>query len=261
MDERREKVLEQAKSRVQQQLSRKDLPLMQAIRCIDDLDKAKALVFERLQEWFKLDFPELSFQNEETYCKFVAAFGSKDAVQEAELEKIVGNEKTQQILEKARRSFGSRFDEDDRKAVSALASHVLSLFAARKEMEEYVRKASSKEFANLSFICDPMLAARLVEISGSLEKLAKMPASTIQVLGAEKALFTHLRKGTKPPKHGVIFQFPGIRTAPLKQRGRIARDLAANLAIAAKADFYTKRFIGPQLKERFEKRLKEIKES
>jgi len=87
-----------------------------------------------------------------------------------------------------------------------------------------------------------------------------MPASTIQVLGAEKALFKHLKnkKGIAPPKHGVIFQYPAISQSPKKVRGKIARALAAKLSIAAKADSETKRFIAPLLKQNLEARIKQV---
>jgi len=122
-----------------------------------------------------------------------------------------------------------------------------------------VQKEGQATLRNLSYLTDPLLASRLVTIAGGLARLAKMPGSTIQVIGAEKALFKHLRKGTKPPKHGILFQSPLVRGSPLEERGRIARTLAAKLTIAAKADYFTGNFIAEKLKEGLDKRLKEIK--
>jgi len=86
-----------------------------------------------------------------------------------------------------------------------------------------------------------------------------MPASTVQVIGAEKALFKHLKnKSIDPPKHGIIFQHASISTSPKSVRGKIARALATKITLAAKADEYTKRFIGPEVKDKFDKRLKDI---
>jgi nucleolar protein 56 len=117
-----------------------------------------------------------------------------------------------------------------------------------------------KEVApNVTALVGPLLGARLLSLAGSLEELAKLPASTVQVLGAEKALFRALRTGGKPPKHGVIFQFAEIRRAPKWQRGKIARALATKLAIAAKVDFFTGRYIGDELKKRLYERIEEIK--
>ena len=108
-----------------------------------------------------------------------------------------------------------------------------------------------KELApNVSEVAGPMIAARLLAHAGSLRKLAMLPSSSIQLLGAEKALFRFKKEGGKPPKHGVIFQHPLICKVPYNQRGKNARLLSAKISIAAKADMFTKRFIAPSLKER-----------
>ncbi len=112
---------------------------------------------------------------------------------------------------------------------------------------------------NLSHLLGPIIAARIISFAGGLERLAKMPSSTIQVLGAEDAFFQHLKKGTPCPKHGIIFQVPEIRNSPKKIRGKISRALAGKLAIAARVDYYGGEFIGEQLKEEFKRRVEEIK--
>ncbi len=117
-----------------------------------------------------------------------------------------------------------------------------------------------KEVApNITALVGPLLGARLLSLAGGLDELARLPASTIQVLGAEKALFRALRTGGKPPKHGVIFQYPDIHRSPRWQRGKIARALAAKLAIAAKVDAFTGRYIGDVLVQQLRKRIEEIK--
>jgi len=98
----------------------------------------------------------------------------------------------------------------------------------------------------------------LIAQAGGLSKLASFPSSTVQVIGAEKALFKHLRSGSPPPKHGLIFQHVLISTSPKHARGKIARALAAKIAIAAKADAYSHNFIAEKLKEQFEARAKDI---
>lgn len=112
---------------------------------------------------------------------------------------------------------------------------------------------------NVTELVGPTLGARLLSLAGSLEELSKMPASTIQVLGAEKALFRALKSGSRPPKHGIIFQYPAIHVSPRWQRGKIARALAAKLAIASRIDAYSGRFVGTQLVEQVNKRIEEIK--
>jgi len=112
---------------------------------------------------------------------------------------------------------------------------------------------------NISKIAGPLIGARLISIAGGLNRVASMPASTIQILGAEKALFRYKKEGGRPPKHGVIFQHNLINKSSLKMRGKIARVLATKIAIAAKADFFTKKDISDVLNNDLEKRVKEIR--
>jgi RNA processing factor Prp31 len=100
---------------------------------------------------------------------------------------------------------------------------------------------------NTTYLIGPLITARLLAHAGSLQKLAMLPASTIQILGAEKALFRFKKEGGNPPKHGVIFQHHSINTAARKDRGRIARHLANKITIAIKADVFTKRDIRENL--------------
>ncbi len=256
---KREEFLQKAKKKVQQQLSRKDLLIIQAVRTVDDIDEAKSLLYERLLEWFKTNFPDVDLQNDESLCRVVSEFGARDYLEFNKLQEIVGEKRATELMQKAASSYGASFDLQDRNAVAALAKAVLSLIETRKQLEEYISKESAALMKNISFLTDPLLAARLLQTAGSLERLAKMPASTLQVMGAEKALFKHLRTGSRPPKHGIIFQSNLIRGAPLKQRGKIARALSTKLSIAAKADFYTQHFIAEKLKADLDARLKEIR--
>jgi nucleolar protein 56 len=99
-----------------------------------------------------------------------------------------------------------------------------------------------------------------MSIAGGLENLAKMPASTMQVLGAEKALFRSLKTGARPPKHGVIFQYASIHQSPRWQRGKIARALSGKLAIAARVDAFGGDYMGEKLAKDLEKKISEIQE-
>ncbi len=103
------------------------------------------------------------------------------------------------------------------------------------------------------------LGAELIAQAGSLEEMAKLPSSTIQVLGAEKALFSHLSKGTKPPKHGLILQHPYVHKADMENRGKIARVFANKIAIATRVDYFGCENKGPKIRKDLEKRIKEIK--
>ncbi len=112
---------------------------------------------------------------------------------------------------------------------------------------------------NTTYIVGPLIGARLLSLAGGLQKLAILPASTIQILGAEKALFRYKKEGGKPPKHGVIFQHPLINRSLREERGKIARVLANKITIAVKADVFTQRDISKELKKDLDKKVKEIR--
>lgn len=256
----RDKFFSRAREKVREAFTGKGASLAQSVRTLDDLDNTKSLLFERLKEWFSVNFPELSLENEETYCQFVASFGCKEEIDFEKLAAIVGEEKATQIMGKAESSMGSPFTIEEKKAVASLAQTILALFVERAKQEAFIGKEAKLIMPNVAEMADPLVAARLLSAAGSLKKLAQMPASTVQVIGAEKSLFKHLRSHgrTPSPKHGLIFQNALVRGAPLAKRGKIARSLAAKIAIATKADAFSGNFIAPLLKKQLEKRLKRI---
>jgi len=128
-----------------------------------------------------------------------------------------------------------------------------------KSLESQIEKDMKRIAPNITNIVGPLIGARLISHSNGIIKLATMPASTIQILGAEKALFRYKKEGGKPPKHGVIFQHSIINRTPREYRGKIARTFASKIAIAAKADAFTKRDISKELKKDLDKRIKKIK--
>ena len=130
-----------------------------------------------------------------------------------------------------------------------------------KTLERQIEEDMSKVAPNMTNLIGPLIGARLISHAGSLENLAKMPASTIQILGAEKALFRFKKEGGKPPKHGVLFQHPYLSRSPKDIRGKISRIIATKIAIAAKADAFTKRDISVYLNKIINKRIKEIKKN
>jgi len=150
--------------------------------------------------------------------------------------------------------------EKDLTEIQALSKNVLELYELRKDMENYVDKTMKEVAPNTRAIAGALLGARLIAIAGSLQNLAMRPASTIQVLGAEKALFRSLKTGARPPKHGLIFQHALLHDAKRWQRGKIARVLAGKLAIAARIDAFGGKYIGESLKADVDRRLAEIRE-
>ncbi len=247
--------------RVEEAYTGKGASLIQAVRTLDDLDAAKSILFTRLDEWFHINYPEFSLDNEENYCKIVQEFGCKEEFEKKFLIELVGDLKAKELMDKIKHSFGSKFSESETAGIKQLATAILQTLEQKQKMEEFIDSQANDLLKNISHLVDPVLAARILSQAGSLERLGEMPASTIQVMGAEKSLFKHLRAGTPSPKHGVIFQAGIVRGAPDETRGKIARTLAAKLAIAAKADVYSQNFIAPQLKAALEKQLEKIKEA
>lgn len=255
--------LEYTRRKLRSAAQKRDLLAIQAVRAIDDIDKTINLFSERLREWYSIHFPELDkiVDDHEEYSNIVFRFGDRNSIDKDGLKELGFNEqKINRILDAAKKSIGADISEDDLSAMRTIANTILELYNIRRNLTNYLEGVMKEVAPNVTALVGPTLGARLLSLAGSLDELAKLPASTIQVLGAEKALFRALRSGGKPPKHGVIFQYPYIHTSPRWQRGKIARALAAKLAIAARVDAFSGRFIGDQLNEQLKKRIDEIKE-
>jgi len=241
---------------------KRDLLVAQAIRAIDDLDKSVNLYATRLREWYSVHFPELNdlVEDHELYAMLVSELGSRNNFTKEKLVELgVSENKSKKIEESAKKSIGADVSDKDLEAMLTLAKITNQMYNLRKDLDLYATSVMKEVAPNVTELVGPLLGARLISIAGGLERLATMPASTIQVLGAEKALFRALKTGGRPPKHGIIFQYPEIYKSPKWQRGKIARALAAKIAIAAKVDAFSGRFIGDKLKEELEKRIEEIK--
>ncbi len=241
---------------------KRDLLVAQAIRAIDDLDKSVNLYATRLREWYSVHFPELNdlVEDHELYSMLVSELGSRNNFTVENLMNLgLSENKSKKIEEAAKKSIGADVSDKDLEAMLTLAKITNQMYNLRKDLDQYATNVMKEVAPNITELVGPLLGARLISIAGGLERLATMPASTIQVLGAEKALFRALKTGGRPPKHGIIFQYPEIYKSPKWQRGKIARALAAKLAIAAKVDAFSGRFIGDKLKEELEKRIEEIK--
>jgi nucleolar protein 56 len=255
--------MELAKLRVKGAAEKRDLIIAQAIQTLDDLDRTANLFMERLREWYGIHFPELDrlIEKHETYARLVMNLGYRDNFSFEALEKEgIPKERAEVTAKAAETSMGADVAEQDLAEIQALSRNVLELYELRKNMENYVDKTMEEVAPNTRAIAGALLGARLIAIAGSLQNLAMRPASTIQVLGAEKALFRSLKTGARPPKHGLIFQHALLHDAKRWQRGKIARVLAGKLAIAARADAFGGRYVSDALKADIDKRLAEIRE-
>jgi nucleolar protein 56 len=257
----RQVTVELARGAVTTATAKRDLYAVQAVRAIDDIDKTINLFVGRIREWYGLHFPELDrlVEKNDTYARLVADLGLRSNFTEENLEKEgIPSERISQISSSARKSMGANFPEEDLEWLRSFCNDTLELARFREKAETYVDEVMKQAAPNTTTMLGPLLTARLMSIAGGLENLAKMPASTMQVLGAEKALFRSLKTGARPPKHGVIFQYASIHNSPRWQRGKIARALSGKLAIAARVDAFGGDYMGDKLTKDLEKKVSEI---
>ncbi|MBE0512123.1 C/D box methylation guide ribonucleoprotein complex aNOP56 subunit [Candidatus Bathyarchaeota archaeon] len=255
--------MELAKMKVRKAVEKRDLLVVQAIQTIDDLDKTLNLFMSRIREWYGLHFPELDrlIDKHETYARLIVNLGRRDDFTAENLEKEeLPKAKAKQIAQIATASMGADLSERDMDQIQAMCKNTLELYDARQSLEKYVDSVMDEVAPNIRALAGSLLGARLIALAGGLTNLAKLPASTVQVLGAEKALFRSLRTGARPPKHGIILQHSFIHEAKRWQRGKAARALAGKLTIAARVDAFSGKYVGDELKIGLEKRVEEIKE-
>ena len=259
----RNMTMEIAKLRVKGAVEQRDLIVAQAIQTLDDLDRTVNLFMGRLREWYGTHFPELDrlVEKHETFARLVVNLGQRENFTLAALEKEdIPKGKAEAIVQMAETSMGADITTTDLAQIQALSKDVLNMYTLRGNMESYLDNTMEEVARNIKVMVGSLLGARLIAMAGSLRNLAMRPASTIQVLGAEKALFRSLKTGARPPKHGLIFQAALLHDAKRWQRGKIARALAGKLSIAARADAFGGRYVGDRLKADLDRRIAEIKE-
>lgn len=253
--------VEIAKLRVKGTVEKRDLLVAQAVLALDDLERGINVFMSHVREWYGTHFPELDriMDKHETYARLVLDLGNKENFTVENLEKEeVPKQKAEAIAKVAKASMGADLGDTDLAQIQLLCENVVRLYKLKQNLESYLDKTMEEVAPNTKALVGSLLGARLVAISGGLGTLARKPASTIQILGAEKALFRSLKTGTRPPKHGVIFQHTLLHEAKRWQRGKISRALAGKLAIAARTDAFGGRNIGSQLKASLDKRIVEI---
>ena len=250
-------------SRVKEASERLDLHIIQSINALDELDKIINTVGARLREWYGLHFPELDnlLQSLVAYAEIVSRAGSRQNVT-SEILYAAGmqDKKVEVMLDAAGRSKGGDITPENLAIAKRLADQVISQSDLRRVLADHVEASMEVVAPNVKELLTATVGARIIAKAGSLARLATLPASTIQVLGAEKALFRALKTGARPPKHGLIFQHPLIHSAPKWQRGKIARAVASKVAIAARIDFYRHAGKDATISDKLNTRISEIRE-
>jgi nucleolar protein 56 len=236
-----------------------DLHIIQAINSLDEIDKIANAISSRLREWYGLHFPELEnvIDSINGYAQIVLA-GKRDSLTKKVFEDAgFPDSKVEMLSLVSSKSRGGDISENNLKIVQFMAKQLLDLHELRKNLEDHVESEMAIVAPNISAILGPAVGARILGRAGSLTRLASMPASTVQVIGAEKALFRSLKTGAQPPKHGILFQHALVHAAPRWQRGKIARAIAAKAVIAARVDVYGEG-LNETLLEKLDVRVKEI---
>jgi len=240
MEKLREFAIQLSSSKVSEVSESPDLHIIQAINTLDETDKIINSISSRLREWYGLHFPELDnlIDSINGYSQIVLS-GTRENISKEDFEKAgFSKDKVEMLSLIKEKSRGGNISEKNFGIVQSLAKQILELFELRKNIEEHVDEQMKEEAPNISAILGTAVGARVLAHAGSLKRLATMPASTIQILGAEKALFRSLKTGANPPKHGILFQHALVHAAPRWQRGKIARAIAAKGAIAARVDVF-----------------------
>lgn len=240
------------RTRLHEASKAEDLVLIQAINALDELDETTSKLAERLREWYSIHLPELDkIKSHEYYVKLVAKYGDKDSIISSGLEESDLKIET---------SIGADLEESDILMLKELASSIKSLQATKKSLNEYIDGKMGELAPNLKDLVGASLGAKLIAHVGGLKRLALLSSGTIQVLGAEKALFRHLKTGERPPKHGLIYQHPEVRGAKYWLRGKIARALASKISLAVRKDVFSGKF-EPSIKINFEVKVEDIKKA
>ena len=255
-EEKRNRLLNLAKSSVGSAYAGTEHSITQAIASFNELEKSRNLVHEKLEEWYGIFFPELRLTNQITYAKFIIEFGrNKKAADSGQLAALLGGA-ADQVRNQAENSIGREPTEEEYLQLKALAELELHIAQTGDLLDKYLETSTKALMPNITYLIDYKVAAELLGKAGSLEKLSLMPAGTIQLLGAEKALFKHIKFGSKPPKYGSIFKLQQVGGAARFDRGRIARAYGAKLAIAARDDGISKNFIADKLKAQLDEIIK-----
>lgn len=250
------------RERVKQNAAKADEIVAQIIHSIDDLQKSVNLASNRLTELYGLHFPEMVdiISNIITLARIIAREPQRAKLDKDILSSFgIPGSKIDMVLSYIDSSLGGDLTENSLVPVVEYANSLIYMYEKMRLMEKWIDDSMSRIAPNLTAVAGPNVGARLISAMGSLRALAMKSSSKIQIIGAEKALYSSLRTKGNPPKHGIIFQIPEIGNSPYWVRGRIARAFAAKIVIAARLDFFDGEFLGAKMREELREMEKEIR--
>ncbi|CAI5732937.1 unnamed protein product [Peronospora destructor] len=253
-----------SRAKVKFNVNRADNMIIQAIALLDQMDKDINTFAMRVREWYSWHFPELVkiVNDNYVYARCASFIKNRNTLSEDSLEElskiVLDEDKAQQILHASRSSMGMDMSEIDMINVDNFTTRLVKLAEYRRQLNDYLVLKMSTVAPNLASLIGESVGARLISHAGSLTNLAKCPASTVQILGAEKALFRALKTRGNTPKYGLLFHSTFIGRAAAKNKGRISRYLANKCAIASRIDSFidepTTKY-GDKMREQVEERL------
>ncbi|KAI6646570.1 Nucleolar protein nop5 [Oopsacas minuta] len=215
-----------------------DTMIIQAVNLLDDLDKELNNYIMRCREWYGWHFPELGkiVTDHTAYVRSILSIGMRVEAKNAELDGILPVEIKEEVVTGSEVSMGTEIAQEDLINIQHLCRQVLELTAYREQLSEYLTNRMATIAPNLTVLVGELVGARLIAHAGSLINLAKYPASTVQILGAEKALFRALKGKKNTPKYGLLYHASLVGQSSNKFRGKISRSLAAKASISARVD-------------------------
>jgi nucleolar protein 56 len=254
-----------SRAKVKFSVQKNDNHIIQAIATLDHLDKAVNQFSMRCREWYSWHFPELVriVPDNMTYARLVLFIGDKKDLSSDslhDLAALVNDDQAiaQAIIDAAKSSMGREISEQDLEHVTTFARRTVKLAECRKRLQGYLADKMSQVAPNLAALIGDVIGARLISKAGSLTNLSKYAASTVQILGAEKALFRALKTKGNTPKYGLIYHSTFIGRAATKNKGRISRFLANKCSIASRIDNFSEvpnTKFGEALRKQVEERL------
>lgn len=219
-----------------------DVMIIQAINLLDELDKEINTYAMRVREWYGWHFPEMAkiINDNLAYARVVLKMGMRTQAAKADLEEILPEDIGVAVKAAAEVSMGTEMTPSDLATISSLAQQVVDFTYQRQELSSYLTTRMKAIAPNLTTLVGELVGARLISHCGSIVNLAQSPASTIQILGAEKALFRALKTKHPTPKYGLIYHASLVgQASSTKNKGKIARMLAAKLALASRQDAHS----------------------
>ncbi|XP_076579138.1 nucleolar protein 58 [Chaetodon auriga] len=242
-----------------------DTMIVQAISLLDDLDKELNNYIMRCREWYGWHFPELGkiVTDNLAYCKTVRKIGDRTNVAGSDLSDVLPEEIEAEVKLAAEISMGTEVSEHDIENIRHLCDQVIEISDYRTQLYDYLKNRMMAIAPNLTVMVGELVGARLISHAGSLLNLAKHPASTVQILGAEKALFRALKTRKDTPKYGLIYHASLVGQTAAKNKGKISRMLAAKAALAIRYDALgedTNAEMGVENRAKLEARLRQLEE-